>query len=93
MTHGTLAVGDRVRVKAPASEYTGCRGTIVEDPSAGQPGVTPLGYWVAIDGENGVAQPFLVGDLERVAAARVRSAASHPASRRQPGSSPAGPRR
>ncbi len=60
--------GDRVRILAPNGEYTGCRGTIV-DPDA--PGVGVLGRLVAIDGENGVARPFLVGDLEILRAARV----------------------
>ena len=60
--------GDRVRIRNPHSEYTGCRGTIV-DPD--EPGVAVLGRLVAIDGENGIARPFLVGDLERLRAARV----------------------
>lgn len=60
--------GDRVRVRTPNSEYTGCRGTIV-DPD--EPGVPALGRLVAIDGENGIARPFLVGDLEPIRAARV----------------------
>ena len=63
-----LRQGDRVRVLDPNGEYTGCRGTIV-DPD--EPGVTALGRLVAIDGENGVARPFLVGDLELLRAARV----------------------
>ena len=64
--------GDRVRIKRPENEYTGCRGTIVEDPSGSTPGVVPLGYWVAIDGEKAVAQPFLLADLERIRPCRVR---------------------
>lgn len=60
--------GDRVRILDPQSEYTGCRGTIV-DPDA--PGALVLGRLVAIDGENGIARPFLVGDLEILRAARV----------------------
>lgn len=60
--------GDRVRILDPHSEYTGCRGTVV-DPD--EPGVIALGRLVAIDGENGIARPFLVGDLERLRAARV----------------------
>jgi hypothetical protein len=60
--------GDRVRVRNPHSEYTGCRGTIVDPDEAG---VTALGRLVAIDGENGIARPFLVADLERLRAARV----------------------
>lgn len=63
-----LRQGDRVRVRNPHSEYTGCRGTIVD---ADEPGVTALGRLVAVDGENGVARPFLVADLERMRAARV----------------------
>ncbi len=63
-----LRRGDRVRVLDPNSEYTGCRGTIVD---ADEPGVAVLGRLVAIDGENGVARPFLVADLERLRAARV----------------------
>ncbi len=66
--------GDRVRIKNPHSEYTGCRGTIA-DRIADQPAsdsVTQLGHLVAIDGENGVARPFLVGDLLPLRAASVR---------------------
>ncbi|MEZ4330596.1 MAG: hypothetical protein R3F35_02510 [Myxococcota bacterium] len=65
---GHFRQGDRVRVRNPHSEYTGCRGTIVD---VDEPGVTALGRRVAIDGENGVARPFLVADLERLRAARV----------------------
>lgn len=60
--------GDRVRVRNPHSEYTGCRGTIVDPDEAG---VTALGHLVAVDGENGIARPFLVADLELLRAARV----------------------
>ena len=69
--------GDRVRIKNTKSEYTGCRGTIADQPSAGS--VTQLGHLVAIDGENGMTRPFLVGDLLPLRAARVRSdgAAAH----------------
>lgn len=63
-----LRQGDRVRIRNPHSEYTGCRGTIA-DPDV--QGVTALGRLVAIDGENGLARPFLVGDLERLTVARV----------------------
>lgn len=63
-----LRQGDRVRVRNPHSEYTGCRGTIVD---ADEPGVIALGRLVAIDGENGVARPFLIADLERLRVARV----------------------
>ena len=46
--------GDRVRVCEPEGEYSGCRGTVVEAPeSPGQQVELPLGYMVAIDGENG----------------------------------------
>lgn len=64
----TFREGDRVRILDPRSEYTGCRGTIV-DPD--QLGVSALGRLVAIDGENGVARPFLVGQIEILRAARV----------------------
>ena len=70
--------GDRVRIKNTHSEYTGCRGSIA-DPIADQPSrhsagsVTQLGHLVAIDGENGVTRPFLVGDLLPLRAASVRS--------------------
>jgi len=60
--------GDRVRIRRPQSEYTGCRGTIA-DPD--EPGIATLGRLVAIDGENGVARPFLIGDLELLRPARV----------------------
>jgi hypothetical protein len=64
--------GDRVRIKNPVSEYTGCRGTIA-DAAADQPaGVSALGHFVAIDGENGRTRPFLAKDLEMLTAARVR---------------------
>jgi hypothetical protein len=65
---GSFRQGDRVRIRNPHSEYTGCRGTVVD---ADEPGVTALGRLVAIDGENGIARPFLVADLERLRAARV----------------------
>ncbi len=55
--------GQRVRVLMPDTEYTGCRGTIADDPSTLNPGVTILGHMVAIDGENGVVRPFLVKHL------------------------------
>ena len=53
------------------SPYTGCRGSVVEDPGARQ-GATPLGYYVAIDGENGRARPFLAHELQRLVAAMTR---------------------
>lgn len=68
--------GDRVRVCEPNSEYTGCRGTIADDPGTQQQGVLPLGHMVAIDGENGVARPFLIQHLAPLAPARVRRAAA-----------------
>ncbi|HKK50785.1 MAG TPA: hypothetical protein VKA74_04325 [Myxococcota bacterium] len=72
--------GDRVRIKNPSSEYTGCRGTIADDPA---PGVAVLGHHVAIDGENGITRPFLLGDLEPLRPARVgsRSGAARPRER------------
>lgn len=75
--------GDRVRIRNLRSEYTGCRGTIADpdpDPDSGRgmdperdedPGVTALGRLVAIDGENGIARPFLIADLEPLRALRV----------------------
>lgn len=83
-----FCAGDRVRIKNPVSEYTGCRGTVMEDntsqdntsqdntsrdDTSQQEGVLALGHFVAIDGENGRTRPFLVRDLERVVVARVRS--------------------
>jgi hypothetical protein len=62
-------LGDRVRIRNPHSEYTGCRGTIADDPA---PGIGVLGHHVAIDGENGITRPFLLGDLEPLRPARVR---------------------
>ena len=60
----------------PDSEYTGCRGTVMEDPNASEQGSLPFGYYVAIDGEVGAPIPFLVDDLERLQSARVRRAAA-----------------
>jgi hypothetical protein len=78
--------GDRVRIKNPTSEYTGCRGTIADDPA---PGVAVLGHYVAIDGENGRTRPFLIGDLEPLQAARVRNrGVSTPSSAQSSGSDP-----
>ena len=71
---GACAVGDRVRIVATGSPYTGCRGTICESPypvPAGEAGA-PLGYYVAIDGENGRTRAFLSQEVERVRVARVR---------------------
>ena len=39
-----------------------------------EPGEAPLGYWVAIDGENGLARPFLGQYLVRLVGARVPAA-------------------
>lgn len=66
--------GDRVRVKHPRSEYTGCRGTVMADPAASEQGVLAFGYYVAIDGEVGAPQPFLVDDLEAIRSRSVRPA-------------------
>lgn len=78
--------GDRVRIKNPISEYTGCRGTVLEDAADQPDGVAALGFFVAIDGENGRTRPFLAADLERLAVARVRgAAASQPANRERTG--------
>lgn len=64
--------GDRVRVCEPEGEYSGCRGTIVDAPeSSGQQCELPLGYMVAIDGENGVSRPFLIQHLEALQLASV----------------------
>lgn len=68
--------GDRVRVKCPESEYTGCRGTVMEDPAASAQGVLPFGYYVAIDGEVGAPRPFLVDELEAVRSRSVRRPAA-----------------
>ena len=68
--------GDRVRVKHPRSEYTGCRGTIMmaDDPSASEQGVLAFGHYVAIDGEVGAPRPFLLDDLEPIRGHSVRPA-------------------
>ena len=68
--------GDRVRVVQSEDAYTGCRGTVVEAPGSprrSDPNQLPLGYFVAIDGENGVARPFLVDALEEIVAISSRS--------------------
>lgn len=70
----TIRRGDRVRIRDPYSEYTGCRGTVV-DPD--EEGVAALGRLVAVDGENGIARPFLAGDLELLRAARVAPRTDH----------------
>ena len=65
--------GDRVRIKNPSNEYTGCRGTVVVDAADQPAGVLALGHFVAIDGENGRTRPFLLADLEPLRVARVES--------------------
>jgi hypothetical protein len=82
--------GDRVRIKNPVSEYTGCRGTIVVDAADQPTGLLPLGHFVAIDGENGRTRPFLVADLERLEAARVKRARPNVSSEERAGSGEAG---
>lgn len=71
--------GDRVRIVQAKGPYTGCRGTIADASAvtdvagAGvDDGQLPLGYYVAIDGENGVVRPFLVEALERIGAVSSR---------------------
>jgi len=73
-------VGERVRVVTAENPYTGCRGTIAEPASAVPPGPDgePLGCYVAIDGENGLARPFLLAELERLPLARVRPVSAAP---------------
>ena len=67
--------GDRVRIKHPHSEYTGCRGTITADPAATDAqGTLPFGYYVAVDGEVDAPQPFMVEDLEPIRGRSVRPA-------------------
>ncbi len=68
-----FSAGDRVRVIEADSAYTGCRGTILEASGPAEGDQLPLGYYVAIDGENGRARPFLAASLERIAAVVARS--------------------
>ena len=71
---GAFAAGDRVRIVAADNPYTGCRGTVAPAPyqvPEDESGL-PLGYYVAVDGEQGGPQPFLGQELERVRVARVR---------------------
>ena len=73
-------IGDRVRIVTSESAYTGCRGTVARPPAIvpqGEVGL-PLGYYVAVDGENGRLRPFLTGELERLRLARVRRPQSAP---------------
>ena len=74
MTGAAMAFqnGDRVRICQPKGEYTGCRGTIADEPGTAPQGVLPLGHMVMIDGENGVKRPFLIQHLESLQPVRVR---------------------
>lgn len=81
-----FAVGDRVRIVATDNPYTGCRGSVCEAPYPvpdGDAGA-PLGYYVAIDGENGLARPFLHQEIEPVRIARVRPPEPDARRRRRP---------
>ena len=76
-------IGDRVRIVTIDSAYTGCRGFVAAPPSevpADEEGRS-LGYYVAIDGENGRVRPFLTQELELLRAARVPASRAGPASR------------
>ncbi|MDE0885115.1 MAG: hypothetical protein OSB70_06245 [Myxococcota bacterium] len=64
--------GDRVRIRRVESEYAGSRGVVAETQATGQGDASPLGCFVAIDGENGRVRPFLIADLELLRAASVR---------------------
>ena len=70
--------GDRVRILKDRSEYTGCRGLIVEEPRGPHANVSSLGHFVAIDGENGKVRPFLLADLELLRVASVRRSEATP---------------
>ncbi len=79
-------IGDRVRIVTIDSAYTGCRGFVAAPPSevpADEEGRS-LGYYVAIDGENGRVRPFLTQELERLRAVRVPGRAAVPGSRAAP---------
>ena len=82
--------GDRVRVVQSEHAYTGCRGVIVDASGAECDGQLPLGYYVAIDGENGVARPFLTSALEKIVAvsSRSRAGADHRVGVKEPGGPP-----
>jgi len=72
-----LEPGDRVRIRRRDSEYTGCRGSVAPAPGeraggAGGQGALPLGYFVAIDGENGMVRPFMLDDIELLRPVSVR---------------------
>jgi hypothetical protein len=73
-----FGVGDRVRVIQVEGLYTGCRGTVAPSPELESGEAAPLGYYVAVDGENGVVRPFLRSELEPLSAARVRTESRHP---------------
>ena len=66
--------GDRVRIVTVESDCTGCRGTLARAPAEVplDPSGEPLGYYVAIDGENGRVRAFLSQELELLRAARAR---------------------
>jgi hypothetical protein len=70
--------GDRVRILQDRSEYTGCRGVVVEKPLGPHENVSALGHFVAIDGENGKVRPFLLSDLESLRVASVRHSQATP---------------
>jgi hypothetical protein len=70
--------GDRVRILKDQSEYTGCRGVVVEKPRGPHGNVSALGNFVAIDGENGKVRPFLLSDLELLRVASVRHSQATP---------------
>ena len=70
--------GDRVRILKDQSEYTGCRGVVVEKPRGPHGNVSALGHFVAIDGENGKVRPFLLSDLEFLPVASVRHSQATP---------------
>ena len=67
-----IKAGDRVRIVHPQSAYTGCRGSVVETSGPTEDGQLPLGFLVAIDGENGLSRAFLAGDLQRIKAIAAR---------------------
>ncbi|MEE2674312.1 MAG: hypothetical protein VX466_10985 [Myxococcota bacterium] len=69
-----LREGDRVRIISVQGAYTGCRGTLARSPSEVPlgPSGDPLGYYVAIDGENGRLRPFLSQELQLLRAVRTR---------------------
>ena len=74
----TFSNGDRVRILKDRSEYTGCRGVVVEEPGGGHGNGGALGHFVAIDGENGKLRPFLLTELELLRAVSVRPSVASP---------------